>query len=91
MPRTKTFILILTAFLVAALAFAVYQSLPSRSVSPPNATASGLTLGDPEAPARIEVFEDLQCPACLRFSLRVEPAVIRELVQTGKASYTFRH
>jgi protein-disulfide isomerase len=51
----------------------------------------GLTLGDPDAPAKIEVFEDFQCPACQRFTQNVEPRIFTELVETGKASYTFRH
>jgi protein-disulfide isomerase len=48
-------------------------------------------LGKPDAPAKIEVFEDLQCPACLRYSQEIEPLVLKELVDTGKASYFFRH
>lgn len=51
----------------------------------------GLTLGDPNAPAQIEVFEDFQCPACQNFTKNTEPRILTELVKTGKASYTFRH
>jgi protein-disulfide isomerase len=51
----------------------------------------GLTRGNPDAPAKIEVFEDLQCPACLNFSKKIEPLVLKELVDTGKAYYIFRH
>jgi len=51
----------------------------------------GLTLGDPNAPAKIEVFEDFQCPACQNFTENTEPRILTELVETGKASYTFRH
>jgi len=51
----------------------------------------GLMLGNPAAPAKIEVFEDFQCPACLNYSKKIEPQVLKELVDTGKASYVFRH
>jgi protein-disulfide isomerase len=51
----------------------------------------GLTLGDPNAPVQIEVFEDFQCPACQKFTQNIEPQIFTELVETGKASYTFRH
>jgi len=63
--------------------------MPSNPVAYP--PGEGLTLGDPNAPAKIEVFEDFQCPACRQFTLNVEPRIISELVETGKASYTFRH
>jgi protein-disulfide isomerase len=51
----------------------------------------GLTLGDPNAPVKIEVFEDFQCPACQKFTQTIEPRIFTELVETGKASYTFRN
>src|SRR5215207_9426770 len=54
-------------------------------------TADGLTLGDPNAPAKIEVFEDFQCPACKKFTETIEPVVLSELVQTGKAYYVFHN
>jgi protein-disulfide isomerase len=116
MSRTKIFILAATVVVIAALAFAVYKSIPSAQKPPtqaqsatktkpaqpatlPAATtkpsaadvAKGLTLGDANAPAKIEVFEDLQCPACANYTMKIEPSVISELVETGKASYTFHH
>src|SRR5690349_20421826 len=53
--------------------------------------ADGLSLGDPNAPAVIDVFEDFQCPACQRFTENVEPLVIESLVATGKARYVFHN
>jgi protein-disulfide isomerase len=52
---------------------------------------NGLSLGDPNAPAVIEVFEDFQCPACQYFSENVEPLIIQYLVETGKARLVFRN
>ncbi len=52
-------------------------------------SADGLTVGDPNAPAKIEVFEDFQCPACVRFTQDIETLVLSELVETGKAYYVF--
>jgi len=51
----------------------------------------GLTLGDVTAPARIEVFEDFQCPSCIRYSNEIEPLILEELVATGKAYYIFHN
>ncbi len=91
MTRAKVTILSVSALVIATLAFAVYQSLPARNVPPSPTQSAGLILGKADAPVQIEVFEDFQCPACVRFSLNVEPSVIRELVETGKASYVFRN
>ena len=54
-------------------------------------SSNGLTLGDISAPARIEVFEDFQCPACVKFSTDIEPLVLERLVETGKAYYIFHN
>ncbi len=51
----------------------------------------GTALGDPNAPAKIEVFEDFQCPACKQFTESIEPLIVKQLVETGQAYYVFRH
>lgn len=51
----------------------------------------GLSVGDPNAPVRIDVFEDFQCPACKNYTEQVEHRVVAELVQTGKAYYVFHN
>ena len=51
----------------------------------------GLSVGDPNAPVTIDIFEDFQCPACQFFTENVEPLVIENLVATGKARYVFHN
>jgi len=51
----------------------------------------GLSLGDANAPATIDVFEDFQCPACKSFTENIEALVIQNLVATGKARYVFHN
>jgi protein-disulfide isomerase len=53
--------------------------------------ADGLSLGDPDAPATIDVFEDFQCPACRNFTESTESVIIENLVATGKARYVFHN
>jgi protein-disulfide isomerase len=53
--------------------------------------ANGLTIGDTNAPAKIEVFEDFQCPACKQFTEDYEPVILKTLVDTGKAYYVFHN
>jgi protein-disulfide isomerase len=51
----------------------------------------GLSLGDPNAPVTIDVFEDFQCPACKYFTEGVETLVVQDLVASGKARYVFHN
>lgn len=80
---------------LVVLAVVLPQLLPAGAiitVTPaalPN--ADGLSLGDPNAPATIDVFEDFQCSACVRFTQNTEPLVIQNLVATGKARYVFHN
>jgi protein-disulfide isomerase len=53
--------------------------------------ADGLSVGDPNAPVTIDVFEDFQCPACKSFTENIEPLVIQNLVATGQARYVFHN
>lgn len=57
-----------------------------KSYPQPNGTA----LGDPNAPVKIEVWEDFQCPACQSYTEGIETLVIDNLVATGQAYYVFR-
>ncbi len=51
----------------------------------------GLSLGDPNAPVVIDIFEDFQCPACQYFSESIEPVIIQYLVETGKARLVYHN
>jgi protein-disulfide isomerase len=46
-------------------------------------------LGNPNAPVKVETFEDFQCPFCKAYTQGTEPAVINDYVATGKVYYTF--
>lgn len=50
----------------------------------------GIVLGRPDAPATIVEFADLKCSACRSFVLKHQPAVVRDLVRTGKANVELR-
>lgn len=52
-------------------------------------TVDRTSMGDPNAQAKIEVYEDYTCSACKVYSDSVEPQVIKELVETGQAHYIF--
>jgi protein-disulfide isomerase len=49
----------------------------------------GQYLGDPNAPATLVTYEDLQCPFCRAFTLDTLPAIIRDYVRPGKVRLRF--
>ncbi len=53
--------------------------------------ADGTSLGDPNAPVRIEVWSDFQCPACRFFAEEIVPQVIETYVATNRARFVYRH
>lgn len=68
---------------------AVESVIAITPVDLPN--ANGQTVGDPNAKVTIDVFEDFQCPACKQFSEQIEPLILQNLVDTGKAKYVFHN
>ncbi len=54
-----------------------------------NAPQDGLHLGDPNAPVKMDVWEDFQCSGCEAYTTNIEPQVIQTYIETGKVYYTF--
>lgn len=52
--------------------------------------ASDNTMGDPNAPIKIEEFGDFQCPFCERFHQETEPLLKQYYVDTGQVQFVFR-
>lgn len=52
--------------------------------------ASGATMGDPNAPIKIEEFSDFQCPFCERFHEQTEPLLQQHYIDTGKVLFEYR-
>jgi protein-disulfide isomerase len=44
----------------------------------------GTTLGSEDAPVTIYLYEDLQCPACARFTRKTLPDLVTRYVETGE-------
>jgi len=84
---------------IGALFVAFFLILPNVRPVTDLATAEPRTypqadktaLGDPNAPVRIDVFEDFQCPACRDYTNKIEPLIIDNLVTTGKVYYVFHN
>lgn len=53
--------------------------------------ANGTATGDPNAPVKVDVYEDFQCPACKNFTEEVERQIIETYVTPGKVYYVFHN
>lgn len=53
--------------------------------------ANGLAAGDPNAPVRLDLYEDFQCSACKTFTEYIETQVMNELVASGQVYYVFHN
>jgi protein-disulfide isomerase len=57
--------------------------------APAGVHADGFTLGRADAPVTIDLFEDFQCPACLRWGDTVFPRLAANELAGGKAKLVF--
>jgi protein-disulfide isomerase len=48
------------------------------------------TMGDPNAPIKIEEFADFQCPYCEQFHTGTEPLLRQYYIDTGKVLFVYR-
>jgi protein-disulfide isomerase len=63
----------------------VVQITPIAKDVPVNKTS----IGNPEAPVKMDVWEDFQCSGCLSYTENLEPQIFQTYVETGKVYYTF--
>jgi protein-disulfide isomerase len=77
------------AFSPAPTARAFAEIKPITPVERPS--AQGKAMGDPNAPVRVDVWEDFQCPACGNYSTEVEPLVTENYVAPGQVYYVYHH
>lgn len=81
---------------LAVIAVIVVSRLQGPATPAPTAAASRdldlsgqPTLGDPDAPVQLVVFEDFKCPFCRQFEENILPQLERDYIDTGKAKLTF--
>lgn len=46
---------------------------------------NGTSLGEPDAPVTIHIYEDFQCPACAMFARETFPGIVERHVEPGEA------
>ena len=67
------------------------QSLEEAHENLPRDKADGYLLGVDDAPVKLIVFEDFQCPHCLRWAAMFEPTIVDEYVTTDMVQIEFRN
>jgi protein-disulfide isomerase len=55
------------------------------------ATVKMTSMGNTDAPVKVDVWEDFQCPGCKQYSQQFETQIVTDYVETGKVFYTFHH
>ena len=100
--RKQRIIALATAAGMALAALALAVALGSASKKPAATTITsgrsflagveqhGDTLGRPDAPATLLVFEDPQCPYCRTWSVDTLPSVVDGFVRTGRVKLVWR-
>lgn len=90
-------ILVFTGIALVVAGFFLYMSnrpvddLNDAPVRTSPVPINEMTIGNPDAPVLVEVFEDFQCPSCLRFTEDFEPLILQNYVYNGVARFTFRY
>jgi protein-disulfide isomerase len=51
--------------------------------------AKGNSMGDPNAPVKVEEYADFQCPYCAQYAFEIEPKLTKDFIETGKVYYTY--
>lgn len=62
-----------------------------RAVEIPRDMVDGAKMGRDDAPIKLTMFEDFQCPFCLQFTAEDEPMLINEYVKSGELQIEYRH
>jgi protein-disulfide isomerase len=84
-----TYWLIGIVAVMAALALVVLVGLPQAATQ--SAKATGTALGDASAPVKLEVYADLQCPACGQFDRTSLKEIEDKYVNSGKVQVLYNH
>lgn len=89
-PSTAVIAAVVVLVLFAGgIGFGLYRAQRADAVvAPAGATASGVTIGQPSAPATVDIYLDFQCPVCKAYEQQVGPALDR-MVAAGQAKVVY--
>jgi protein-disulfide isomerase len=82
---------LLALVVVSALALSSCGSSDADIVPTVNKTVASPTYGMPDAPVKLTIFTDFQCPACIYFHDNVESKLYKDYVDTGKVRVEYKN
>ncbi len=82
--KKKTIITVVAVVLVLAIVLALVYLLPEKRVE-------GFSLGDPNAPVKVDQFSNYNCIHCINFANEQEADFIKNYVDTGKVYWTYHN
>jgi protein-disulfide isomerase len=87
-------IIIIIAGALLVVGMIVYPNLqPVGNITVPPANNRPMvnenTLGDPNAPVKVEEYADFQCPACASWSQNIEKQFDQKYIQSGRVQFIF--
>lgn len=88
--RTRIITIVIAAVAVLAVAAIIalpYLQPPFKGLDRPQVKDN--SMGDPNAPVKVEEFSDFQCPYCRQFTETKEADFIQKYVTTGKVYFTY--
>jgi protein-disulfide isomerase len=72
-----------------AVGYGIYRTQQGTAAQvPPGATASGIAVGQADAKATIDIYQDYQCPVCRAYEQQVGPT-IDKLINSGAAKVVY--
>lgn len=88
---------VIAALIVAG--FLIYLNRPqtpgadivTAEALPASIPTDGMVMGAADAPVQIVEWGDYQCPACGILARSIEPQLVTEFIEPGKASFEFRN
>jgi protein-disulfide isomerase len=87
--RITLMIVIGIGALLLAAAFIIPSLVKPEIVVNPRPMANGASMGDTDAPVKVETFSDFQCPYCKIAAEEIEPGIVSKYIATGKVHFTF--
>jgi protein-disulfide isomerase len=98
--QSRNRLIAILVIVVGAVLVASVMILPSLKTSdastivqitPASHTASvnKTSMGNPNAPVKMDVWEDFQCSGCVSYAAKLEPQIFKAYAETGKLYYTF--
>ncbi|HVN54131.1 MAG TPA: thioredoxin domain-containing protein [Anaerolineaceae bacterium] len=81
---------VVAAFVVPAAIDALTPVTDIKTITPKShPQANGNSMGDPNAPVKVEEFSDFQCPFCKKYTDEMEQGISDKYVKTGKVYFTY--